>query len=214
MIWTKDDIQELDQRYRGRFVNSLSGIKSANLIATKSKEGRSNLAIFSSVVHLGANPAMVGFVMRPTTVERHTYLNIIETGCYTINHIHEGIVRQAHQTSARYEDSEFEKCGLTEEYLNDYHAPAVAESSVKYGVRFSDLNNLANGCKFIIGDIEWVSFDESALADDGYLDLAQLGATGIVALDGYHSVSLLERLSYAKPDQELTAVQDWKKGWS
>ena len=214
MIWTKDDIQGLEQQFRGRFVNSLSGVKSANLIATKSKDGQSNLAIFSSVVHLGANPALVGFVMRPNTVERHTYLNIIETGCYTINHVHEGVFRQAHQTSARYIDSEFEKCQLHEEYLNDFYAPSVEESKVKYGVRFSDLKNLANGCKFIIGEIEWVSFDKMALIDDGYLDIAQLGSTGVVALDGYHSIRPLERLSYAKPEQDLKALKDWKKGWS
>lgn len=73
MIFTKDDISQLNSRIRGRLINSATGYKSANLIATKSKEGQPNVAVFSSVVHIGAHPPILGFVLRPTTVPRHTY---------------------------------------------------------------------------------------------------------------------------------------------
>ena len=66
----------LDHLYRINLVNSSSGFKSANLIATKNKEGISNVAVFSSVIHLGSNPPLLGFVTRPTTVPRNTYKNI------------------------------------------------------------------------------------------------------------------------------------------
>ncbi len=42
----------------------MTGIKPANLIGTISKNQVSSLAIFSSVVHLGSNPALLGFVLR------------------------------------------------------------------------------------------------------------------------------------------------------
>jgi flavin reductase (DIM6/NTAB) family NADH-FMN oxidoreductase RutF len=85
---TNDDILEMEKIFRLNFVNSIPGYKSANLIGTKSKAGVSNLAVFSSVVHLGSNPPLLGF-MRPAVVPRDTYQNIKETGKFTINHIHD-----------------------------------------------------------------------------------------------------------------------------
>lgn len=69
-------IDEMDHLYKINLMNSISGYKSANLIATKSEGGMSNVAIFSSVVHYGSSPAILGFVLRPTTVARNTYDNI------------------------------------------------------------------------------------------------------------------------------------------
>ncbi|NQX92887.1 MAG: flavin reductase [Flavobacteriales bacterium] len=213
MIWHKTDLQNLEQRYRGRFVNSLSGVKSANLIGTANEDGLTNLAVFTSVVHLGANPAMVGMVMRPTTVERHTWDNIIKSKVYTINHVHENMVEGAHQTAARYslEQSEFDHCGFTTEMVDGFHAPAVKESKIKYGVQFQNAMVLSNGCKFIVGDIQWVMFDEELLAEDGYLNIEE--SIGVGSLDGYHSISLLSRRSYSKVGEKQQELKDWKKGW-
>ena len=60
-----DQLLKMDARYRAQLVNSLSGFKSANLIGTRNKQNHNNLAIFSSVVHLGSSPALVGFITRP-----------------------------------------------------------------------------------------------------------------------------------------------------
>ena len=132
-----DDLMQLPSRYRGRLLNKISGLKPANLIGTKSKNGQPNLAIFNSVVHIGANPPYLGFILRPTTVERHTYENIKETGLYTINQISAQIHKKAHQTSAKYERgvSEFASVGLTEWYQQDFNAPYVAESHIKIGLQ-------------------------------------------------------------------------------
>jgi len=93
MIISKEKISQFEKLYRTNLFNSLSGFKSANLIGTISKEGKTNLAIFSSVIHVGANPPMMGFLMRPVSVERHTYNNIKETGYFTINHINKEIFK-------------------------------------------------------------------------------------------------------------------------
>ena len=91
-------------------------------------------------MHIGANPPYLGFILRPTTVERHTYENIKETGVYTINQITTQIHQQAHQTSAKYERgvSEFKAVSLTEYYHQDFHTPFVAESHIKIGLRFEE----------------------------------------------------------------------------
>ena len=99
------DINEMHHLYRINLINSCSGYKSANLIGTKSKSGISNVAVFSSITHIGSDPSMLGFFLRPTTQIRNTYTNIKETRKFTINHIHEDILHDAHHTSAKYADS-------------------------------------------------------------------------------------------------------------
>jgi flavin reductase (DIM6/NTAB) family NADH-FMN oxidoreductase RutF len=111
MHLTKEQIQETARIKRLNLINSITGVKPANLIASISKDGDSNLAIFSSLVHLGSNPALLGFVLRPQhEVRRDTYDNILATGYYTINHIHPDFIANAHYTSAKFskQDSEFE----------------------------------------------------------------------------------------------------------
>ncbi|WP_223787246.1 flavin reductase [Marinicella meishanensis] len=88
MLINADQIQQMDRIKRLNFINAITGIKPANLIGSNSPKHGSNLAIFSSVVHLGSNPALLGFITRPTgEVPRNTLENIEATGYYTINHV-------------------------------------------------------------------------------------------------------------------------------
>ncbi len=201
----KSAIKELPKRYRTNFVNSLSGFKSGNLIGTISPDGQENLAIFTSVVHLGANPALMGFIMRPVSVPRHTYENIIATNSFTINHVHLDFYKKAHQTAARYDRaiSEFAAAGLTPFYSENVKAPFVQESKVKIGLSFVEsLEIKANGTQMIIGAIEEVLVAPQLIMPDGYLDLEKAGTVAVSCLDGYHQTQKLARLSYAKPDRE------------
>ena len=100
--YTRSDINQMDKIFRLNLINSCTGFKSANLLGTKSTDGLPNVAVFSSITHLGSNPPLIGFVLRPTTVPRDTYKNIKETGVFTVNHIHEGIIGDAPHTSSKY----------------------------------------------------------------------------------------------------------------
>ena len=121
------ELLEMEQRYRANFINSLTGFKSLVLVGTAAINGQKNLAIFNSIVHLGAHPPLIGMVIRPDSVDRHTLQNILETGYYTINHVQEEMMEKAHQTSARYPKtiSEFDAVGLEDEVINDFPAPFV-----------------------------------------------------------------------------------------
>ena len=174
------------------------------LIGTKDKNDQTNLAVFNSLIHIGANPALVGFISRPGVVERQTLENIIETRFYTINHVTEDFYRQAHQTSARYprEVSEFDATGLTIEYKNDFFAPFVAESQVQIEVEFKEQVDITiNNTVLIIGEIQAVYFPADCLFEDGALDLEKAGSLASLGLDGYYKTQRLARLSYAKPDR-------------
>jgi hypothetical protein len=87
-IISSSTIETWERFYRANFINSLTGFKSVSLIGTFNQRGQTNLAIFSSVVHLGYDPAPIGFINRPIQAAPHTLANIQATGMYTINHIH------------------------------------------------------------------------------------------------------------------------------
>ncbi|MCL6493604.1 MAG: flavin reductase family protein [Ignavibacterium sp.] len=202
---TNENIIAFEKLYRTNFVNSLSGFKSANLIGTVSKEGKTNLAIFSSVIHVGANPPAIGFLMRPVSVERHTYTNIKETNYFTINHINKNIFKKAHQTSARYDKdvSEFDECGLTPEYSDTIKAPYVRESKIKIGCRLVEEHEIKfNGTIFIVGEILEVILPDDIVGEDGFVDIEKAGTITISELDSYHETKRIARLSYAKPGIE------------
>lgn len=208
--FSKEDIINLPGIERMHLINSCGGIKSGNLIGTVSTSGISNLAVFNSVIHLGSNPPMLSFMLRPTTVERHSYDNFKERSYFTVNHIHNDFVDKAHQTSAKYEEnvSEFEKVGLTEEYIQNFKAPFVKESKIKIGCKYiNEYLIKENDCRLIIGEIQLISFKKGLQDRDGFLDLAKANSAGIIGLDGYVKTQLIERYEYARPDQKLKPLE-------
>ena len=199
---TNTELMQMEQRERAHLINSVGGFKSVCLIGTVDDAGQTNLAIFNSIVHIGANPPLISFIMRPDSVERHTLANILSVGYYTINHLNETIYKQAHQTSARYpkEVSEFDSTGLTPEFKNDFKAPFVAESQIQLGIEFKERINLTiNNTIMIIGEIKEMYFPTDCLLEDGYLDIEKAGTIACTGLDSYHITQRLERLPYAKP---------------
>ena len=194
----------METRRRAAFINSLSGFKSASLIGTVDADGNTNLAIFSSVIHIGSDPALIGFINRPDTTSRHTLENILQINCFTINHINKTIYRKAHQTSARYpkDISEFDATGLTPEFSNLIKAPYVKESNIKYGVEFAEKHDLKiNGTILIIGKVIEVIMPEDCLLSNGAIDIEKAETVAIAGLDSYHITQQLSRLTYAKPDR-------------
>jgi len=205
MRLNRQEIQEMHRVRRLNLINGITGIKPANLIGTYSRQYGSNVSIFSSVVHLGSNPALLGFILRPTgEVSRNTYDNIRELGYYTINHIHESIAEQSHYTSAKFDhgESEFDLCGLTEEYLHDFPAPYVGESYLKIGMKFKEeIFISANDTRMIIGEIEEIMLPEDSIDDKGYIRLDRIYDVGIGGLNNYYSLKRIASYPYARVDE-------------
>lgn len=195
-------IADLHHVRRLNLINGITGIKPANLIGTRSKKYGSNLSIFSSLVHIGSNPALVGFVQRPSAeINRNTYENIKEIGYYTVNHIHESFIDKAHYTSAKFEHgvSEFDQCDLTEEFLHNFPAPFVKESKIKMGIKFEEeLLIKSNNTRMIIGSIEELILPDECIDDKGYIRLDNVGIVGIGGLNSYFSLKRIKSLPYAR----------------
>ncbi|TQD38845.1 flavin reductase family protein [Haloflavibacter putidus] len=210
MYLSSSQIQQLEKRYRANLINSLSGYKSANLIATKSQDAIENVAIFSSVIHLGSKPPLLGFILRPTSATRNTWDNINTSSFFSVNHVNQKIYKQAHHTSARYDGttSEFKKTQLTPEYKNNFFAPFVKESPIQIGCKM--LNNYyieENECRLIVAEIKQLYLSEKP-AKDGWLDLSKHDTLSINGLDAYTLPTLLDRLAYAKPNEETRSLLD------
>lgn len=203
----RQDFEELDHVFRINLINSCSGFKSANLIGTKSNLGIPNVAVFSSVTHLGSNPPLLGVVFRPVSdVPRNTYENIKETGQFTINHIDASIIQEAHHTSAKYDKdiSEFEITALEEEYKNGWHAPFVKNAPIQIALTYCEEYEIkANGTIQLIGEIKDLFIQSELLEDDGFVNLSKANIVAINGLDGYAVPSLKERLAYQRPKKIL-----------
>ena len=202
--FSKAEIAELNNRYRNNLINSISGYKSANLIGTISKTGTTNLAVFNSIVHLGSNPALLGFILRPTTVPRHSFSNMKENGVFTVNHIAKNQIEAAHHTSAKYpeEISEFDQTELNPVYKNDFAAPFVEGAPVQIACRYvNDYLIEENDTRLVVGAIEGVYIDDKMILDDGWVQLDLGKVVTINGLDGYALPQLIERFPYARPKE-------------
>jgi flavin reductase (DIM6/NTAB) family NADH-FMN oxidoreductase RutF len=200
----REGIEGLEKRYRAALINSLSGCRAAVLVGTADRAGHSNLAIMSSLVHIGSHPPLLGLVLRPDSVERHTLENIRETGVYTVNHVHRDFLAAAHQTSARYprEQSEFAATGLEALWRGDFAAPYVAASPVRLGLELRDELRLEiNATHLLVGEIMRIDCPDGALGADGGLDPAACDCVAVAGLDRYYRPDLLTHLAYAKPDR-------------
>ena len=196
------DLNDMHHLYRINLINSCSGYKSANLIGTKSSKEISNVAIFSSVTHIGSEPALLGFFLRPKTVIRNTYDNIKETGTFTINHIHESILQDAHHTSAKYDAtvSEFDFTQLEEDYRNNFFAPFVKNSPVQMAMTYVEEYLIkANGTILLIGAIQDLYIEDTLLKKDGFVNLSEANVVAINGIDGYTLPKLKTRMEYQRP---------------
>ena len=201
--FSKAKIAELNNRYRNNLINSISGYKSANLIGTVSKTG-TNLAVFNSIVHLGSNPALLGFILRPTTVPRHSFSNMKENRVFTVNHIAKNQIEAAHHTSAKYpkEISEFDQTELNPVYKNDFAAPFVEGAPVQIACRYvNDYLIEENDTRLVVGAVEGIYIDDKMILDDGWVQLDLGEVVTINGLEGYALPQLIERFPYARPKE-------------
>ena len=203
--YSKKDINEMNRIYRLNLINSCTGYKSANLIGTISTNKIYNVAVFSSITHLGSDPALLTFIVRPTTVPRDTYKNITDTKQFTVNHINIDDIEDAHHTSARYPEtiSEFDVTKLEKEFKEGYGAPFVKSSKIKLGCKFLNQYEIKeNNTLLMVAEINDIFFEENIIQEDGWLNLDTAKTVTVNGLDGYALPKLAKRFEYAKRKNE------------
>lgn len=205
----RNQIDEMEKFYRISLINSLIGFKPVNLLGSCNIDGAPNLSIISSAFHLGANPSLIGLVMRPQREHNDTLKNIQATGQYTLNNVLPDWFKQAHQTSASYASgiSEFEKCNFKELYTDGFRAPFVKESTVRIGLELREIMDVPlNGTTIVIGEIVQILLDDLIIEEDGTVDHVKAGSMAVAGLDRYFLPEFLGRLSYAKPGIKVEEI--------
>ncbi len=189
----------MDRFTRANLLTSLSGIKAAMLVGTLSKTNVSNVTIFSSTVHLGSNPGLIGLLVRPQTIRvSDTYKNIKSNNTFTINHVNKDIIKKAHYTSAKTlsNTSEFDDVGLQEEYIDGFKSPFVKESDIGLGLIYSDEILLSNDCTLIVGEIDNIKLNNDLSIENGLIDLSEACSIGVDGISNYYELNLTEKHNY------------------
>ena len=196
------ELEGLSKIYRLNLINSVTGYKSAHLIGSISPSGDENLAVFSSIIHLGSNPALIGFILRPKTVPRNSHANMKSTGVFTLNAISSNQIEDAHHTSAKYPDniSEFDQTNLEPEIKEGWKAPYVKGAQIQIGCSYvNEYLIKENDTILVIGKIEHLFIEEQLLGKDGWIQLDKGDIVSINGLDGYAIPTLIKRFEYARP---------------
>tara|TARA_Y100001935_G_C17167518_1_gene438504 strand:+ start:114 stop:758 length:645 start_codon:yes stop_codon:yes gene_type:complete len=196
---TKNDITKMDRFDRVNLITSVSGIKAAMLIGTISKLSISNVAIFSSIIHLGSNPPLIGLLIRPQTKRvSDTYQNIKFNNTFTINHVNKDIIKKAHYTSAKTHSntSEFDDVELNEEYIDGFKSPFVKESDIGLGIIYRDEILLTNDCTLIIGEIDNIKLNSDSSIENGLINYSESCSVAVDGISNYYELNLIEKHNY------------------
>ena len=127
---------------------------------------------------------------------------IFKNKYFTVNHVFENDIADAHHTSAKYpkEVSEFDVTKLEPEFLDGFEAPFVKSSKVKFACKYlNEYDIKENNTVLVVAAIQTLYVDEKSIHEDGWIQLDKAGTVTINGLDGYAKTSLLNRFEYARP---------------
>ena len=138
-------------------------------VGTQNSRGEVNLSPFSFFNAFGANPPVVAFspAFRGTDGSaKHSFLNIKETGEFTVSVVNYSMVEQMSLASADWpeEIDEFEKAGFTKLPSVNVMPPGVAESPMVMECRLLDhvdLGGKASSGNLMIGEVVMFHIKES-----------------------------------------------------
>jgi flavin reductase (DIM6/NTAB) family NADH-FMN oxidoreductase RutF len=201
-------IAQAETRFRANLIQTALGFKAVMLLGTQNKDGVNNLAIFNNLIHISANPPVIGVQFRPANTDRHSLENLLATGYFSLNQIPETHWKNAHQTSAKYDNdtSEFEACGFTPFFHGNLPAPMVAESPLSLVLKFQEQIPLGTtGVTLVLGQIEYLKCNSAPLPD-GFIEPTENNIITSAGSDGYYTAQKKGRLSYARPFEDLSEI--------
>ena len=119
---------------------------------------RTNLAVFSSALHLGSDPALLGIVTRPTTVPRHTYANLKASGCYTLNHVPVALAAPGALHLGQLPDTfrSLMPAASRPSTATAFPRPTWPKAPLSIGLRLLEEHHISNGTVLLVGTVEHV----------------------------------------------------------
>ena len=126
--WTSSEWSHWPRHQRGHFFNSLYGARIVPLLVTEGKIW--NAAPMSQILHVGADPARVGILLRPESSGHQTRTNLAQTPWASLHAMPVECADQVHQASAAYDEntSELERLGWTYERWKGFPVAYLSEA--------------------------------------------------------------------------------------
>jgi flavin reductase (DIM6/NTAB) family NADH-FMN oxidoreductase RutF len=178
-----------------------------HLIGTQNRKGITNLGVFSNVVHIGANPPLIGIIFRPAAdVPRNSLQNILLTQQYTLNAIGPHMLPNAHLASAKLpmNESEFDLCELTPSYREDWEAPFVEESPIQIALSLQEIVPIkANNTQLVIGRVQHVFIHPDFVPKNGRINFEEVNAMATTGLNTYYALKKVKEYPYVYADMQL-----------
>jgi flavin reductase (DIM6/NTAB) family NADH-FMN oxidoreductase RutF len=195
---SSEEIANLDRSYRRDFINRITGAKAAWILGSFHPDFGENLALFSSVVHVGANPPLIGIVFRPSLNRLHSLRNISETKLFSLNSLPFSLHKEMHSASANWDEdvNDFQICGLQKVAGLDHPIPLIKEATVRMLLEPKEKIRIqSNSTHFLVSEIKKIEIGYSRL-DSEELPLPD-GLTYVSGLDLYCNVESVESMPYA-----------------
>lgn len=168
------------------------------LTGTMDAQGRHNLAPFSFFNAFGSNPATIA--ISPALggrdgLPKHTYLNILATGEFSISIVSHALVEKSNWASYPFPlgVDEFEEAGLTKLPSLKIKPPGVAESPCVLECKFIqciELGGKPGSGNLMIGEVVFMRFREDVFNSGGHIDPMQMDQVARMGQDWYTRANL------------------------
>ena len=165
--------------------------------ATRSAEGRDNLAPYSFFNVVSADPPVVMLAPFGTDDRKDTARNAIETEELVIHVVTRNLAEAMNATSATlpFGEDEFEHAGLEKAESTRVDVPRVASARVAFECTLYDATEIGSATA-LFAEVVHAHVDDELL-DDGKLDVRRLDAVGRLA--GSYYASTDDRFSMERP---------------
>ena len=198
----REQILDLDKRYRTALINSLSGVRTA-FIGITGEHGQWNATTLSNVTHVGAYPPQLSVLFRPPSKNSHTLQNYRNCGMMTLICMPFQKCDTVHEVSVNAPKDVFELELLDEPVQNfeGWEHPIPKAFIYAIEIEYVEEFTLNNQCIYTVGSINQLRWSEKLQINEQGQIFFQDSPVLAIGLQHYTSIHTKgEHLPYPKTD--------------
>jgi hypothetical protein len=198
----REQILDLDKRYRIALINSLSGVRTAFIGITGEHE-QWNATTLSNITHVGAYPAQLSVLFRPPSTNSHTLENYRNFGIMTLICMPFHKCDTVHEVSVNAPKDVFELELLDEPVQNfeGWGHPIPKDFIYAIEIEYVEEFTLNNQCIYTVGSINQLRWSEKLQINEQGQVFFQESPVLAIGLQHYTSIHTEgKQLPYPKKD--------------
>ena len=198
----REQILDLDKRYRIALINSLSGVRTAFIGITGEHE-QWNATTLSNITHVGAHPGQLSVLFRPPSTNSHTLKNYRNFGIMTLICMPFDKYDTVHEVSVNAPKNVFELELLDEPVQNfeGWDHPIPKDFIYAIEIEYVEEFTLNNQCIYTVGSINQLRWSEKLQINEQGQVFFQESPVLAIGLQHYTSIHTEgKQLPYPKKD--------------